>query len=232
MGGYSAGYIHPHDDDHAPAHPHAHPHAHAHGDADADASVPAPPHPGLTMDRRLLAVGAFVLALGGTIFFVTADPNAPAESRPTTTEKKPVTKPTPIAPRHVEEEVAAEPTPALVRAGPQPGDDVEQRRRLEQQAVLAAPYWAQIAPRIQDAGLRTEATEMFERLNRLDEPAADLARAQYDLTQTLISKGGLDRKSKAALDYLNSTSAAVLQNGDPSLVIKPEEALKYRPGQR
>lgn len=184
------------------------------------------------MDRRLLAVGAFVLLLGGAVFFLSADPEAPAGAKAPTAEKLPVARPTPIAPRHVEEEVAGAPTPALVRAGPQPGDDVEQRRRLEQQAALAAPYWAQIAPRLQDAGLRAEATEMFERLHRLDEPAADLARAQYDLTQALISKGGLDRKSKAALDYLNSTSAAVLQNGDPSLVIKPEEALRYRPGQR
>lgn len=184
------------------------------------------------MDRRLVAVGVFVLALGGVAFWLTAAPESP--SRAAAGGPPVLSRPTPIAPHRAptEEVLQDTPTPALVRAGPQPGDDVEERRRLEVQASLAAPYWARLAPHIQDPALRTQSTEMFARLNRLDEPAAELARAQYDLTQALIARGGLDRKSQSWLDYLNSTSAAVLQDGDASQIPTPEQAATRRPGAR
>ncbi len=185
------------------------------------------------MDRRLVAVGAFALLVGGGMLWATARPSVEAPAKPPE-EAAEAPPPAPPTVRHERPEPAEEvfhdaPTPALVRAGAQPGDDVEQRRRLEQQAALAAPYWAKLAPRVQDPARRAAASEMFARLHRLDEPAADLARAQYDLTQELISKGGLDRKSQGWLDYLNSTSAAVLQSGDPTGIPTPEQAGVTRP---
>jgi hypothetical protein len=195
------------------------------------------------VDRRLLAVVGFALLAGGVTLWLTRDPAAPTEpARPpavaAVVEEPPPARPPArasterVPPEPTEEVIRDTPVPALVRAGPQPGDDVEQRRRLEQQAALAAPYWARLAPRVQDPALREASTEMFARLNRLDAPAADLARAEYDLTQALIAKGGLDRKSKAWLDYLNSTSAAVIQDGDPTAIPTPEQAGLYRPGGR
>ncbi len=120
----------------------------------------------------------------------------------------------------------ARPIPALVVSGPQPGDEPALRARLEVQAKLALPYWARIAPKVQDPALRTRTTQMFTRLGELGEPASDLARAQYDLTQELITAGGFDHKSQVWVDYLNSTSASVLQSGDPAEVITPEEAAR------
>ena len=116
------------------------------------------------------------------------------------------------------------PVPALVVSGPQPGDDPGLRARLEVQAKLALPYWARIAPKVQDPALRSRTAEMFTRLSALGEPASDLGRGQYELTQELITAGGFDHKAQVWVDYLNSTSAAVLQNGDPAEVITPEQA--------
>lgn len=123
--------------------------------------------------------------------------------------------------------VAEAPTKG-VRAGPQPGDDPVFRARLEEQAVLAMPFWARVAPRMQRSEDRLEAAEMVERLGRLDEPAASLARAQYDLAQRLIANGGLDRGTESALQYLDSTAASVIQGGNPAEVMTPSEAAQPR----
>ena len=190
------------------------------------------------MNKRLLAAGGFALLVGGIALWATGsqeravptgEPAIREEHVPIVTAA-PARAPSPRPPApHAEEVLSDRPTPALVRAGAQPGDDVETRRRLEQQAALAAPYWARLAPKVQDAELRAASTEMFARLNRLDEPAADLAREEYELTQELIAKGGLDRKSQAWLDYLNSTAAAVIQGGNPAEIPTPEQAGQYRP---
>ena len=91
------------------------------------------------------------------------------------------------------------------------------------------PFWARVAPRLQRSQDRLDAAEMVERLGRLDEPAASLAQAQYDLAQRLISNGGLDRGTETAVQYLNSTAACVIQGGDPAEVITPSEAAQARP---
>lgn len=110
---------------------------------------------------------------------------------------------------------------ALQRAEAHPDDTPAIRAALEVQAELAAPYWAKLSPRIADAKLRAESASMIERLRVLDEPAESLARDEYALTQTLIAQGGWDTKTLAALQYLNSSSASVIQGGDPAEIPVP-----------
>ncbi len=183
------------------------------------------------MDRRLgivLVVGvACVVGVAAWRLTSPAEPPPaiPKVARASKVAVTPVNKARP-RPAQVADVPGAAPIPALVVSGPLPGDEPALRARLEVQAKLALPYWARIAPKVQDPALRTRTAEMFTRLSALGEPASDLARAEYELTQELITEGGFDHKSQVWVDYLNSTSAAVLQNGDPAEVITPEEAAR------
>lgn len=130
-------------------------------------------------------------------------------------------RPDPDAP----EEVAAAPVPALVPQGIQPGDDPELRARLESQAKVSGPYWARLAPKLKDPGRQGRAATMFTRLQTLGEPAELLAKEQYALTQEIIAEEELDHKSRVWVDYLNNTSAVVLQGGaDPADITTPDQA--------
>jgi hypothetical protein len=95
------------------------------------------------------------------------------------------------------------------------------RAALEVQAELAAPYWSRLSPRIADPKLRAVSAGMIERLRALNEPAELIARDEYALTQTLIAEGGWDNQTLATLQYLNSTSASVIQGGDPAEIPLP-----------
>ena len=110
---------------------------------------------------------------------------------------------------------------AVQRSAPHADDSPQMRLSLETQAELAAPYWARVSPRIADPELRAKAAAMTERLRALSEPAESIARDEYSLTQALLSAGGWDSKTLSAIQYLNSTSAAVIQSGDPGEVPVP-----------
>ncbi len=200
------------------------------------------------MDRRLGIIGVVAAGLlaGAAMWWWSEDGQRPApRAAPTSGEGEaaaPAARPSaePAAtlpavrplPPHADEVLSDTPVPALVRAGPQAGDDPAQRERLEQQAVLAGPYWAKLAPRLSDPELRAAATGVFTSLQTLDRPAAELAAEQYELTQSIITAGGLDRGTQAMVDYLNSTAAAVLQGGDPAEIPLPGQAGARPPRRR
>ncbi len=177
-----------------------------------------------------------VALLGGLGAWWLTSPPPEAAPPPRLADKRPVkaAAPRPDAPAvrttpdpDVVDEPGGRPVPALVPQGIQPGDDPDFRARLESQAKVAAPYWAKVAPKVSDPALRTRATEMFTRLQTLGEPAEALAKEQYTLTQELITAGGLDHKSQVYVDYLNSTSAMVLQGGgDPADIPDPDQAMQ------
>ncbi|GDX82441.1 hypothetical protein LBMAG42_42520 [Deltaproteobacteria bacterium] len=184
-----------------------------------------------------LFVGAVGGGVGAWWASGSVEESAPVAKKVTSEAKKPPMVPGVVPSPGPAAEAAAKPLPAAaeevegegIRAGAQPGDDPAMRAALEKQAELAMPYWARIAPRFADPQDRLEAAAMVERLGRLNEPATIVAHDQYRLTQRLISEGGLDRGSQTALDYLNSTAAAVLQGGNPAEVITPEQATARKP---
>ncbi len=94
-----------------------------------------------------------------------------------------------------------------------PGDDAALRARLYVHAKMAVADWPLVASRIEEPGLRAEAEAMVGRLGRLDEPAEDLSRDEYDLTQRLIAHGGWDRTTLRRIQALNSAAAMVIQGG-------------------
>lgn len=94
-----------------------------------------------------------------------------------------------------------------------PGDDPALRARLYVHAKVAVAEWPFVVQRIDDPVLRAEAEAMVERLRRLDEQAETLARAEYDLTQRLIARGGWDRTTERRIQELNSAAAMVIQGG-------------------
>ncbi len=184
----------------------------------------------------IVVVGA--LAGGGVAYWLTAPPPAPP-APPKVAEhvaaapKKPPPAAVPtqtenlIAPG-VDLEGGASPASAA-RAPAGLTDDPEQRKRLERTADLGAPYWAKIAPHIQDPEMRARAAAMSERLRALNEPTTILAHEQYALTQGLISIGGWDRGTLLNLQYLNSLAATVLQGGDPDALPTPEQEATFKP---
>lgn len=184
-----------------------------------------------------LFVGAVGGGAGAWWASGSVEESSPIAQKAPSEAKKPPRVPDDGTPANPAAEAAANPLPPPaeeaegegIRAGSQPGDDPVMRAALEKQAELAMPYWARIAPRFSDPKDRLEAAAMVERLGRLNEPATIIAHDQYRLTQRLISEGGLDRGSQTALDYLNSTAAAVLQGGNPAEVITPEQASARKP---
>ncbi|MBM4391611.1 MAG: hypothetical protein FJ090_10860 [Deltaproteobacteria bacterium] len=78
-------------------------------------------------------------------------------------------------------------------------------------AKVAVPEWRAFAQHVEPPGLRAEAEAMAERLARLDEDAELLARAEYDLTQRLITHGGWKSTALRQLQRLNSEAAMVIQ---------------------
>ena len=185
----------------------------------------------------IVVVGA--VAGGGVAYWLTAPPPA-APSVPKVVERAaaaPKKKPPPAAvPTETENLVApgvdleAGASPASAARAPAGlTDDPAQRKRLERTADLGAPYWAKIAPHIQDPGMRARAAAMVERLRALNEPTTILAHEQYALTQGLISIGGWDRGTLLNLQYLDSLAATVLQGGDPDSLPTPEQEATFKP---
>ncbi|MBM4368749.1 MAG: hypothetical protein FJ102_21225 [Deltaproteobacteria bacterium] len=78
-------------------------------------------------------------------------------------------------------------------------------------AKIAVPEWRALAAHVDEPGLRAEAEAMADRLARLDEDAERLARAEYDLTQRLITLGGWKPTASRQLQRLNSEAARVIQ---------------------